>query len=431
MTTVTYTPDLTIQYYLTDDDFMPFDGGPVKITRKRQADAFNQVLIECLDRSNNYNTCVVDAKDQANIEEYGLRPMQLLQLHAICVPSVAQNVAQLILNRALYIRNQYEFILGWKYARLEPMDLVAITDTDIGLNQYPVRITEIQENENGDLSITAEDFIGGNSTTALTNTQNSSGYSPNDELSAGNCVAPIIFQPPITLTQTPEIWLATCGQSGSNWGGAQIWASNDGSSYQQVGIVLNPSRMGVIASNVAIGADPDTVNNIPVDLTESSGDLISATSAQADAGTTLSYLDGEIIAYSNANLTANFNYTLDTYIRRGLYQSPISSHANGTNFLRLDDAVVSINLNKAWIGTPLYIKLLSYNNVGKALQALSDVNAHIYTPISEGLTPADGILALIDSSQQMTIPSGYQYNVANRLTIYGRVINFGQIRVIP
>src|SRR5205823_4360735 len=103
---VTYTPDLTVRYDLTYSDFLAEAGeDPVKVTRKRQADAFNTVQVECLDRSNAYNPYVAEAKDQWNIDAYGLRPAPVFSAHAICDANVGRTVAQTQLQRALYIRN--------------------------------------------------------------------------------------------------------------------------------------------------------------------------------------------------------------------------------------------------------------------------------------------------------------------------------------
>src|SRR3546814_8387867 len=68
---------------------------------------------------------------------------------------------QLMLQRKLYIRNQYKFTLSWEYCLLEPMDVVTLTDARLGLAQRPVRIVELEEDDQGNLAFTAEDFIAG------------------------------------------------------------------------------------------------------------------------------------------------------------------------------------------------------------------------------------------------------------------------------
>jgi hypothetical protein len=66
--------------------------------------------------------------------------------------------AQLLLQRRAYIRNSYKFKLGWRYALLEPMDIVLLTDAALGLVNKAVRITAIEEDDNGELTITADEI---------------------------------------------------------------------------------------------------------------------------------------------------------------------------------------------------------------------------------------------------------------------------------
>jgi hypothetical protein len=65
-----------------------------------------------------------------------------------------------MLQRRLYVRNTYKFKLGIRYALLEPMDIVLITDGTLGLITAPVRITQIEEDDNGELTVTAEEIPG-------------------------------------------------------------------------------------------------------------------------------------------------------------------------------------------------------------------------------------------------------------------------------
>ena len=238
----TYIPNLTPLYDLSDDDFIVSGAeDPVRVERKTNADAYNQVQIEYLDRANDYNIAVAEAKDQANIEQYGIRPKDAVKMHGICDAKVARQVAQLLLQRALYVRNEYEFKLGWKYCLLEPMDLVTLTDEGLGLDKTPVRITEIEEDEDGVLNVKAEDFPFGTASATEYPTQPSLGYSADYNVSPGNAHAPVIFEAPLQLTGgEPEIWLATAG--GDMWGGAEVWLSTTGDSYTRVGAVSGKAR---------------------------------------------------------------------------------------------------------------------------------------------------------------------------------------------
>jgi hypothetical protein len=286
-----YLPDVRPVYNLGDDDFIvqessvggssgvspggsalrsgagsttgSFSDDPLRITRSTPADATNAIQLECLDRSNSYNTAIVEAFDQAATERYGVRRDSSLKARGIVDPlNVAPIVAQLMLQRALLFRNTYTFRLGWKHRLLEPMDLVQITDARLGLSSVTVRITAVEEDEEGTLSITAEDFFGGYSTATLYPKQLGAGYVPNWSSPPGDINPPIIFEPPAALLSGDlEIWVALSG--GANWAGAQIWISSDGNSYALAGTVTSPAAQGTVTTDLPAHASPDLINPLP------------------------------------------------------------------------------------------------------------------------------------------------------------------------
>jgi hypothetical protein len=155
-------PNLTWQYALTDADFLPFSGAddPVQLTRADPAQATNWLSLEYMDSANSYNPQIVPVFDQATIDLYGLRTEPPIQAHEFTNPVSAAVSAQLLLQRRLYLRNTVKFRLGWRYALLEPMDIMLVTDAALGLVAAPYRITEIEEDDDGALTVTAEEIPG-------------------------------------------------------------------------------------------------------------------------------------------------------------------------------------------------------------------------------------------------------------------------------
>ena len=371
-----YVADNKAIYDLTDDDFIVSGAeDPVSVERKTNADAFNQIQVEYLDRDNDYNVAIAEVKDQANIEQYGLRPKEAVKMHGICNGKVAQKVAQQLLQRALYVRNEYEFKLGWKYCLLEPMDIVTLTDAGLGLNKTPVRITEIEEDEEGVLSVKAEDYPVGVYTTSEYPTQPSLGYSADYNVSPGNAHAPVIFEAPLQLTGgEPQIWMATAG--GDMWGGAEVWVSTDGDSYTRVGAVNHKARFGSLTAALPNGAVFDRTNTLNVEI--SAGQMTGGTEQDSRDLLTLCYVDGEFLAYANAELKGVGRYTLGN-LTRGAYGSAIDSHAAGSKFARVDEALFKYAVPRNWIGRTVWVKLVSYNVFSGGIQDLSSVPAYSYT----------------------------------------------------
>lgn len=371
-----YVPNLTPVYDLTDDDFIVSGAeDPLTVERKTNADAYNQIQVEYLDRANDYNIAVAEVKDQANIEQYGLRPKDAVKMHGICDAKVANHVAQLLLQRALYVRNEYEFKLGWKYCLLEPMDLVTLTDEGLGLNKTPVRIIEIEEDEEGVLTVKAEDFPMGAATATAYPTQPSLGYSADYNKSPGNAHAPVIFEAPLQLTGgEPQIWLATAG--GDMWGGAEVWISTDGDSYTRIGATNKKARFGSLSAPLASGAVFDRANTLNVEI--SAGQMTGGTEQDSRDLLTLCYVDGEFLAYETAELKGVGRYTLGN-LTRGAYGSTIDRHNAGSQFVRIDEAMFKYAVPANWVGRTVWVKLVSFNVFGSGAQELAEVPAYSYT----------------------------------------------------
>lgn len=383
----TFVPNVTPIYNLTDDDFKNLGNeDPLQVTRSDPYEAYNVWRLEIAERDNAYNLTCVESRDQNAIELYGMRIAPTVTAHEICDPNVALISGQLMLQRAVYIRNTYKFTLSWEYCLLDPMDLITVTDTILGLSNAAIRITEIEEDENGFLAVTAEEFPLGVATAVLYATQGVTNNPINRNVAADPANTPIIFEPPSALVgSTPQVWIAASGGAGGvadpNWGGAFVWLSLDNTTYTQIGTITNPSNMGTLASSFASysGTNPDTTHTLSVNLAESAGTLSSVSSAVAASGTSLCIVDQELVSYETATLASGSTYNLTT-IYRGLYGSVVASHAPGANFARLDAAVFEYDLPAQYINQTLYFKLQSFNAFGGGVQELSTCTVYSYNP---------------------------------------------------
>lgn len=378
---VTYTPNVTPVYDLTDDDFLNDNADPIVVERLPQADAYNHVRVEFLDRGSydstnkvwtgGYNVTIAEAKDSANIDAFGLRSAEIVQAHWICDAAIAQAVAQLILQRTLYVRNTYTFTCPWTKALLEPMDLVTLTDAGLGFNKLAVRITAVTESNEGDLTFTAEDFPLGIAHGALFSNPVNAGYQHNYNASPGSVNSPVIFEAPPSLTVTGlEVYIAAAG-SGQYWGGANVWVSLDGTNYKQIGTLNGPSRYGALS----------TAAGSTVGVQNMSGTLTSGSAADSAAYSTLCYVGGatpEYLAYQTATLTGAGAYTLGGLTRAG-YGTSSSVHTAGDAFVRVDSGIVKSGaLDLSMIGTNLHVKLTSFNIYGSAEESLASVTDYVY-----------------------------------------------------
>jgi hypothetical protein len=362
------------EFSLGDDDFLE-NVPPVKLTRKSQMDAYNSITMEFENRANRYNVETIEVKDLNGIQLYGYRPDTSRSTHLFANKNIVQQAAQLILNRE-QIRNTYSLRLGWKYIVLDCMDIVAITDVNLGLNAQWVRITQIDEDDKGELTITAEEYLSGTGSAPVYNFDQPSGYGADLGTDPGLCNAPVIFEAPAALDGQLEICVAVSG--GANWGGCDVYASTDGETYTLVGSILGNTRMGVLTAALPAGSSPDETDTLSVNLAESRATLLGGTQQDATLLNTLCYVDGEWLAYATATLTAANQYNLG-YLVRGAYGSTIGSHAVGAPFVRIDLDLAKYVYDAALIGRTIYIKCLGKNLWNVSPTDLSTCTAYPYT----------------------------------------------------
>lgn len=382
-----YTPNVTPIYALTDDNFIFSEGqDPVQITRSSPQDAYNIVDVECVDRGNNYATYLAEAKDQFAVATYGPLPDTARSYHHITSPALAQQVAQTILQRDMYIRNTYQFKLGWPFCGLEPMDIVTITDTRMGLNNVAVRIIDIEEDDSGVLTFDAEEFPAGVATAAIYSAQQGAGANINFNAPASGITQAVFYEPPGQITNNqPVLWLGVAGLG--NWGGCDVWVSIDGDTYTRQGTINGAARIGVLTAPLPLGQDPDTFNIASVDMTNSAGVLNSGTQADADSYNTLCVVGEELISYENAALSGPSQFNL-SYLRRGAYATAEATWPVGAPFMRVDQSVFTYPFDSSVVGKPVYFKFVSFNQYSGGAQTLSDVPVFTYTILGSALNGA-------------------------------------------
>lgn len=379
--TVTYQPSASILYDLNDDDFIgDASADPLIVTRRDPYSAPNVVVLEVLDRANQYSATSVEARDQGAVEQYGLRPATTLTAHEICDLSVAATAGQLVLQRGLYVRNTYAFKLSWLHCLLEPMDIVTLTDESLGLIRTPVRIVEIAEDHDGLLSVIAEEYPGQIGTAVASSPESAANEPLNRAVAPSPVNVPFILEPPPELTGgTAQIWLGlsggTKGVVDPNWGGAVVFVSLDGSSYTRVGTVSGATKQGRLAS--ALPPPGASSSDAQIDFSQSGATLGSSGDRRMIA------IESEIVGFNTATLTSTWTYSLGGLARR-LYGLQGGGHAAGAPVLVLDSAVFTYNLPEAYIGHQLWLKFASFNIFGKSMQDLATCVAYPFTPLGGG-----------------------------------------------
>lgn len=428
-------------------DFVGDDGCP-KLQTVDRIGLPNVLQLQCFDRNANYNQIVVQQPDAASIALYGERKADPIVCNAIQDPSIARALLGIQVRRNQYGGDRWNFTASARSMLLSPMDLITLTDSLQSIFGVPVRITSYVEQEDGSFLGQAEPFVYGMcSPTALPTT--SPEVNPlQTNVSAGDVNPPIIFEPtpPLYPSLTgDQLWVVVSSES-PNYGGCQVMVSTDGgASYSLAGPPMFGNAVtGFLTAPWPAANDPDTTNNLFVDLTESNGVLpmlsttaennfeypcyVQSTGSSEEVngvviangdpmteeinGTAIATLnteqvngtsiaastasDGfgyELMAYAVATLTGTNKFELmatgvGNELRRSIQLAPSSSgvgvgHAPGARFALISPAgtgILKLPMPILYVGQTIFFKILSFNQFGTALQALADVTAYSYVP---------------------------------------------------
>jgi len=379
---VTFTPVTSPIYDLDDDDFTgDAETALLSVTRPTIRDAYNSVSVEWTNRANNYSAEPVEERDDWSISQYGLRPAPVQQLHSITTSTVGQMVANTALQRSVYIRNQYKFKLSAvKYQLLEPMDMVTLTEPEMGLLKTPVRIKSISEDDKLELEFECEEFPWGTATPTLFPKQNIGPFGPVYYQNPGNTLPVLFYEPdPPAVISGGVVNTLYIGLAGAqNWGGCHVYASTDGGkSYVHVGKQTGTSTVGYLTAPLPPVTSPDDTSTLSLDMSISQAELLSYTQSQENNLVPLCVIDQELISYRTAKLTGNNQWDL-THMQRAAYESPLSQHSVGSPFGFFDDAMFVWEFDESNVNTTVYFKFLSFNKAGLMPQTLDKVPAYPY-----------------------------------------------------
>jgi hypothetical protein len=386
---IPYWDGLPPNYAITDKHIIDQGEETLLISRTSQADTYNIIPLEHTSRANQYTSNVVYATDEGDIELHGVRQAGTYSHPEIMSQSLAQAVAQIILQKQLYNRNRYTVKLGQEFILLEPMDAVTLESQLGHLGVTGVRVIEIVESEEDfTLEITFEDNITGvTEAPEMEEEEVVERAQVDTAVEPGNTNRLVVFEAPTALVESAtgyELWLFASGED-EWWGGCNIWVSLDDESYQMIGTITNPARQGYLTAALPSDNDHiDETNTLSVDLSESRGELVSVSQQDVNSLASLAWIEslegnGEFIAYRDAELTAQYNYDV-SYMYRGLYGSTASAHDTDSKFVRVDTSVVlKYPFQTKDVGKTVYIKATSFNAFGVGEQDLAEVEGMEFT----------------------------------------------------
>lgn len=366
-----WSPNTQIMYDLTADDFIPQSGSPVIVKRKDSTEIYNYITVNFLNRANDYEEESVSYQDLDSIKKYGVRSVTY-DAKWYHTKERALKYAQMKTRIAQTECNQYTFRLPWKYCRLEPGDLLRITDEAIGIDGQVVMVSEITEAKTGILTVTAVQRTHGAYSEAKYTVVNDYQYQ-DFNVEPGNTARPLFIIPPsdlVTSASGCELWIALQGAA-KTWGGCNVFVSDKDGDYSNIGTQGINSIYGTTAGTMTADATSAYIrlnNQRPVEL-------LTGSAQDAANGNTLIWINGECMSYTRATLLNSNLYQL-TGLIRGQYGTTAKAHSYGEDVAVLDGGIYVVPLTKQHIGRTLYFKFPAFNEFKANGQNLADVDCY-------------------------------------------------------
>lgn len=409
-------PNREIIYDLNADELLEQNNGaPVIFRRKESSEIYNYITVNFTNRANDYEDESVSYQDVKSIKTYGIRSKSY-DAKWFHTKERALKYAQIKTRQAQTECNQYTLKLPWKYCRLEPGDLIRITDEAIGITGQVAMVSEVTEAKDGLITVKALQRAPGDYSEAKYKVDNKYQYQ-DFNVEPGNTARPLFIIPPSDLVASSsgcELWIALHGES-ADWGGCDVHVSSKDGDYSYNGTQGVSSIYGRLTS--ALPADGDTVN---VQLTNPrTVELLTGSEQDAENGLTLIWINGECMSYSLATLTGANSYKLSG-LKRGKNGTRVQGHSVGDDMAVLDGNIYALSLPKSYIGKTLYFKFPAFNGFKANGQNLNELD--YYTCIAGvGDLPnctdvmaynkyrdADGIIVYHDIIVEWQPPSGFK-----------------------
>lgn len=340
---IQYAPPTQPVTDLDDNDFVVAPGqDPITIEQAPWQSRWNRVSVAWSVRSNSYNEDVMQAQDEASVQQWGLLSEGAQGYQFLCTQAAAQYAANMRLQRYSAIYTTYRATLKANFAFLSPGDIITVTDGLLGTSgtmfgRTPIRITKMTDDPKKGVIIEGENFPWSVGAALLGNKQASIPSNTGDgpQQDPGPTTA-IIFEVPDRAAQFGgnKIYIFING-SQVNWGGAEAYVSLNGTDYSYYGSYDTPGRIGVVVTDFPIPAGfsagdvlpfLDNANVLTVNMQQSGAVLQSVTAADRDAFVTLCALVSVGQAYNLEKLaTLGANLGQSTSLGTGGSQGPLAT----------------------------------------------------------------------------------------------------------
>lgn len=369
-----WSPNKTVLYDLTKDDLCKqSDGSAIVIFKyKDTSEIYNRFGLTFTNRDNDYEAETVFFEDTEDIAVNGVKSNSTIDGRWFHTKERAIKAVEMAARVNRIETVEYQFYLDWALGeRLEPGDLVTLTDENIGIVSQPVMVKSVTFDRSGKANVKAVRREPGNYSAAVIDVHENDYNYIDLNVQPSDTKVPIFITPPPALTSGGmELWIALQGED-ETWGGCQVYVSDKDSEYSLNGIQDTSSSMGAIVSSISADADAVTVQFFNSNTVE----LMAGTEEDANNRNTLLWINGEIVAYSSSTLVSANRYTFGG-LKRGQYNTLAVSHDADASVVVLDANLFSISLPAQYADREMFFKFPAFNELQRNVQDLAEVDAY-------------------------------------------------------
>lgn len=205
---------------------------------------------------------------------------------------------------------------------------------------------------------------------------------PPQPTTMSKAVLAVMDIPALQDTDDELCYYTAISGSTATWRGAQLQRSLDGgASWTVISEVITDVTMGrlTVAMTAEARTYTDTTNTITVQLFDPANDLVGysdVTFLQEQGAVAIELADGtyEVLQYRDATDGGNGLWTL-SYLQRGRLNTVAGSHAIGSLFVLLADAVAKQSAQTAWLGGTMKHRAVSYSTSAEDADIVTNVYA--------------------------------------------------------
>lgn len=359
---------------------------PVTIHEPAIQDSYNQIQYNYIDRGLDYKNNQIEISNEVDMDINGPR-CKPFPSRFVMAGSLANMLAERALWSNLYGRRLYEFKLGWKDADLMPSDVITLVDSfDAGLSAgRKVRLVRKKESKRGTYEVVGVDHIPYHLTANHAFTGTTSVYDQDSYISS---IAPVTFRMyelPKEFQDQAELYVGY--NQLSQVKGAQLWLSNDGTTFnlidQQEPFITSgifPADMphrepGYMEEYINIYLMPTSPFAVATPTYCQTTALDDISASQRASGLGVWIVGSEAIAVEGLTLLAQNKYQVRRLFR-GWGGTPISSVTSGALW-HWHRNVFERAITEDQIGTILHYKVVPYNFAGQ-LYNIASIDARTY-----------------------------------------------------